>query len=56
MLAIWRAMAYGTLAFSVKGREAELLVPCDLIGGNRWSLDIRSYCEATLPHRLRIFR
>jgi len=26
---------------SVKGREAELLVSCDLIGGNRQPLDLR---------------
>jgi hypothetical protein len=37
-----------TLAFSVKGEEAEFLVSCNLIGGNRQPLDLRPWCEAAL--------
>jgi hypothetical protein len=33
---------------SVKGREAELLVSCNLICGNRQPLDLRPWCEAPL--------
>ena len=30
-----------TLASSVKGREAEFLVSCNLVGGNQQPLDLR---------------
>jgi hypothetical protein len=33
---------------SVKGREAELLVSCNVIGGNRQPLNLRPYCEPAL--------
>ena len=37
-----------TLASSVKGRKAELLVSCNLIGGNRRPLDLWPQCEVAV--------
>jgi hypothetical protein len=33
----------------VKSREAELLISCNLINGNRHSLDLRPYCSVKRP-------
>jgi hypothetical protein len=41
-------MAFGLWPLIVKGREAEFLVSCNLIGGNRRLLGLRPQREAAL--------